>query len=144
MNNIKRVFAPKKQFISFLVFSISSVFIGCFIYNYHYKQQSNFCIAYSDLTKKEKIVDEKLKNYVRLYMETKPFEVEKFSLQKAQTIKNTDLYKMVNLMPKGSNLHLHYLSNLSAENTFTFCYNNPYVYINPEQTGDLEMSTLYK
>ena len=50
---------------------------------------------------------------------------------------------MINLMPKGSNLHLHQISCLSAEGTFKFCYNNPYVYINPKKTGDFEACSLY-
>lgn len=128
----------KKKWINYTSLSIAFVvFVGTFIYN------SKTCILDFKFTQKEKIVNEKLKKYVRNYLENKQLYLEKFSLQKAQKIKNTDLYKMISLMPKGSNLHLHQISCLSAEGTFEFCYNNPYVYINPKKTGNFEACSLY-
>lgn len=135
----------KKKISKFALFLIAISFLmlsGILIYN-HYQKQNQVDISSTELNQKEKVVDEKLKNYVCKYLEDSNQNADKFSLQKAQKIKNTDLYKMINLMPKGANLHLHYLANLSAEGTFDFCYDNPNIYIIPEKSGDFEDCQLY-
>ena len=135
----------KKKISKFALFLIAISFLmlsGILIYN-HYQKQNQVDISSTELNQKEKVVDEKLKNYVCKYLEDSNQNADKFSLQKAQKIKNTDIYKMINLMPKGANLHLHYLANLSAEGTFDFCYDNPNVYIIPEKSGDFEDCQLY-
>lgn len=128
----------KKKWINYTSLSVAFIiFVRVFLHD------SNTCVLDYNFTQKEKIVNGKLKKYICNYLENRRLYLEKFSLQKAQKIKNTDLYKMISLMPKGSNLHLHQISCLSAEGTFEFCYNNPYVYINPKKTGDFEACSLY-